>query len=136
MVETLNLIWGKLIDPKSNVVPTRDFQIKMWALTKPDLRTDPGLIGHRPEVDKVERVSVGTDLDIDSGKLAIGKTVTGIVDKQEVTGVILSLQKSTRRSADGTYKVTAKLSVSNSDNDRPFDIFMFDEAQDMNDAVF
>jgi antirestriction protein ArdC len=135
MVETLNLIWGKLIDPKSNVVPTRDFQIKMWALTKPDLRTDPGLIGHRPEVDKVERVSVGTDLDIDSGKLAIGKTVTGIVDKQEVTGVILSLQKSTRRSADGTYKVTAKLSVSNSDNDRPFDIFMFDEAQDMNDVM-
>jgi hypothetical protein len=53
MVKTLNLIWGKLIDPKSNVVPTRDFQIKMWALTKPDLRTDPGLIGHRPEVDKV-----------------------------------------------------------------------------------
>jgi HK97 family phage prohead protease len=135
MVKTLNLIWEKLIDPKSNVVPTRDYQIKMWALTRPDLRTDPGLIGHRPEVDKVERVSVGTDLDIVSGKLAIGKTVTGILDKQEVTGVILSLQKSTRRSSDGTYKVTAKLSVSNSDNDRPFDIFMFDEAQDMNDVM-
>jgi antirestriction protein ArdC len=138
LLEALKVIWREVTNPKSNILPTQTYQIKMWALTKPDLRTDPGLIGHRPNVSIYERVNVGTNADIDSGKLFVGARVRFEDEKtgEMKDGVIMSLTLSGKPSAKtGLSNVFAKISADIATEDSPYDIFMFDEAQDINDVM-
>ena len=137
-IEALRLLWKEVTNPKSNILPSQTYQIKMWALTRPDLRTDPGLIGHRPNVSIFERVNVGTNADIDSGKLFIGATVKFEDEKtgQMKEGVIMALNLSGKPSVKtGLTNVFAKISTDVATKDAPYEIFMFDEAQDINDVM-
>jgi len=106
-VKQLEQMWKDITDDNSNVLPTFDHQVKMWALTKPDLSTDPGLIGH------ASRDQQGFPKATPSGTRAV-KGKTGIVTHNK-TGATWYRQFGTK--------------------DKPLSLFMFDEAQDTNQVV-
>ena len=45
-VALLQKVIDDMLDSSSSLLPRRTIGTKMWALTEPDLRTDPGLISH------------------------------------------------------------------------------------------
>ena len=137
LVELAQMLWDETLDPKSNVLIPQDYQIKAWALTKPDLRYDKGLIGHRPNETTFDKQKLGSVEDFKAGKIKIGDIVkikhpsTG----EEVAAVIRKINPPpNERGAKGT-KMTGTVSLVSVTADKPLDVFMFDEAQDVNPVL-
>ena len=137
LVEYAQKLWDETVDPKSNVLIPQDYQIKMWALTKPDLRYDKGLIGHRPNETTFDRQTLGTEEELKAGKIKIGDIVeiqhpsTG----EKVAAVIRKINPTaSERGVKGT-GVTGTVSIVSVTSDKPLDVFMFDEAQDVNPVL-
>ena len=142
VVEIAQKLWDETVDPNSNVLIPQEYQIKMWALTKPDLRTDKGLIGHRPNETIFDRIKLGTVEDLDSGKIKIGNIIEFTVPEtgEKVAAVIRKLnppsQKETKKGElTGKRQVTGSVSIVSVTANNPLEVFMFDEAQDVNPVM-
>lgn len=142
LVEYAQMLWDETVDPKSNVLIPQSYQIKMWALTKPDLRTDKGLIGHRPNETVFDRIELGTVEDLDSGKLKVGNIIEFTIPDtgEKVAAVVRKLnppsKKTTKKGElSGQRQVTGSVSIVSVTADKPLDVFMFDEAQDVNPVL-
>jgi len=142
MVQYAQMLWDETVDPKSNVLIPQDYQIKMWALTNPDLRYDKGLIGHRPNETVFDKVKLGTVEDMDAGKIKVGDLVEFKIPEtgEKVAAVIRKLnppsKKETKKGElSGNRQVTGTVSIVSVTSDKPLDVFMFDEAQDVNPVL-
>ena len=145
LVKIAQTLWDETVDPKSNVLIPQSYQIKMWALTKPDLRTDKGLIGHRPNETVFDRIKLGTVEDLDKpgdDGIFVGKIIEFEVPDtgEKVAAVIRKInppsQKETKKGElTGKRQVTGSVSIVSVTNDKPLDVFMFDEAQDVNPVL-
>jgi antirestriction protein ArdC len=142
MVQYAQMLWDETVDPKSNVLIPQDYQIKMWALTNPDLRYDKGLIGHRPNETVFDKVFLGTVEEMNSGKIKVGDLVEFKIPEtgEKVAAVIRKLnppsKKETKKGElSGNRQVTGTVSIVSVTSDKPLDVFMFDEAQDVNPVL-
>jgi len=142
MVQYAQMLWDETVDPKSNVLIPQDYQIKMWALTNPDLRYDKGLIGHRPNETVFDKVFLGTVEEMNSGKIKVGDLVEFKIPEtgEKVAAVIRKLnppsKKETKKGElSGSRQVTGTVSIVSVTSDKPLDVFMFDEAQDVNPVL-
>ena len=108
-----------MMDPDSIVLPGQGHTDKLWALTDPDLRTDPGLVGHSLGKDVEDKVQ------IERGKYQVG-------DALPDGSIILKIYESGQ---EGSKNVQAKIAKPYATKDNPLSIFMIDEAQDMNPVM-
>lgn len=116
-VEMLQKAVDDMLDEKSNLLPHRDAGPKMWMLTNPDLRTDPGLIGH-----------AGTTF---LKNKSIPKTYK-VGDTYELNGEEWVVASVTPR-PKGTQ--LAKLAKKFATKERPLSAFFIDEGQDSNAII-
>jgi antirestriction protein ArdC/superfamily I DNA/RNA helicase len=112
-VEQLRKMWSDIINPETNVVPTFDHQVKMWALTKPTIKTSGGLLGHG-STDEVATKKQHKDLPI--GSIVMDRGLPHKIVQSHVFG---------GRRLQRVYATSEK----------PLDVFMFDEAQDVNEVL-
>lgn len=104
-------MWSDTLDPKSNVLPNYDQQVKIWAMQKPNLRTDAGMVGHGTRKVKDARAQ---DKKLDPGSIV---QVDGVDYVYTGGGARAGLR---RRYAT---------------EDKPISTFFFDEAQDVNPVL-
>jgi HK97 family phage prohead protease len=108
-----------LLDGDSNLLPS-DELAKMWMLTSPDLRSDPGLISHSSR-DMRNNVWVPKETNI-------GDTIS--IDGKDFIVVSLDNKKSDRSGNKIKAKLTKRFGTK-----KPISAFLVDEAQDMNPIV-
>jgi HK97 family phage prohead protease len=107
--------WDMVTDANTTVLPNQGQTDKLWALTNPDLRTDPGMVG-----------------------FAEGKDTEDVqIDKKYNVGDILPDGRMVIRVTEGQKgnKRRAKVSTVYASKDKPLSVFMIDEAQDMNPVM-
>jgi HK97 family phage prohead protease len=119
-VDMLQGAIDEVIDRNSNMLPTREMGPKLWMMTNPDLRTDPGLIGHS------------------ATSLIINKTIPntyGVGDTYEIDGVqwVVSSVSKPSKANKGTHM--AKLAKPYATKDKPLSAFFVDEGQDSNPII-
>ena len=119
-VESLQQAIDAMTDSESNMLPARNSVAKLWMLTNPDLRTDPGLITHAENQTKINTPIPNTY-----------KPGDVYVDKNGGEWIV----KSTSRDGDSTTKVKAKLARRVATAENPLSAFMVDEAQDSNEVL-
>jgi antirestriction protein ArdC len=118
-VEALQQAIDAMMDGNSNMIPRRDSVQKLWLLSNPDLRTDPGLITHsenqtRNKVPIPNTYKVGDKYVDENGEEWI------------VAGT----------SRDGSSsKVKARLAKRVATVENPLSAFMVDESQDSNEIL-
>ena len=116
-VEMLQGAIDKMLDGNSNLLLHRDAGPKVWMLTNPDLRTDPGLIGHAG-TSSIRNVTI-------SKSYKVGDTYEIDGEKWVVTAL--------EPNPGGTQ--LAKLAKSFAKKDSPLSAFFVDEAQDSNPII-
>lgn len=116
-VQMLQGAVDEMLDEKSNLLPHRDAGPKMWMMTKPDLRTDPGLIGHAGTT-FLKNKSIPQSYKVG--------------DTYEVNGeewIVASVSKGPGKSQ------LAKLAKKFATKERPLAAFFIDEGQDSNPII-
>lgn len=116
-VQMLQGAVDEMLDEKSNLLPHRDAGPKMWMMTKPDLRTDPGLIGHAGTT-FLKNKSIPQSYKVG--------------DTYEVNGeewIVASVSKGPGKSQ------LAKLAKKFATKERPLAAFFVDEGQDSNPII-
>lgn len=116
-IDAVQSIVDQISDGDSNVMPSMELIAKLWMMTDPDLRTDPGLITHSSNQTKA-KVAIPSSLSEGDTYVADGEEwiVTTISDK-----------------AGKTSRATLRKKVATSDN--PLGAFMVDESQDTNEVL-
>jgi len=109
--ELAQKMWADILDPKTNVLPNYDHQVKLWALQRPNLRTDAGMVGHGTRKVKDARAQ---DKKLDPGSIV------------QVDGVDFVYTGGGARGALRRRYATP---------DKPLSVFFFDEAQDVNPVL-
>ena len=116
-IDAVQSIVDQISDGDSNVMPSMELIAKLWMMTEPDLRTDPGLITHSSNQTKA-KVAIPSSLSEGDTYVADGEewVVTTISDK-----------------AGKTSRATLRKKVATSEN--PLGAFMVDESQDTNEVL-
>jgi HK97 family phage prohead protease len=119
-VENLQKAIDAMTETDSNMLPARNSVAKLWMLTNPDLRTDPGLISH---ADNQKRSDVSVPATLEPGDVYVDKAGTEWI----VTGI----------TKDGKGKSNNKASLARriATKENPLSAFMVDEAQDSNEVL-
>ena len=115
-VEDAQAGWNMLMDENSIVLPSQGHTDKLWALTNPDLRFDPGMIGH----------AHGKDVEV------------GVyIDKKYKVGDILPDGRIVIKVTESKSGKQNKANVARqyAGDGKQIDVFMIDEAQDMNPVM-
>jgi superfamily I DNA/RNA helicase len=115
-VEALQEAIDKFSDGDSNMLPPRDSVAKLWMLTEPDLRTDPGLITHTESQERKKTIP---------DSYAVG-------DEYEFEGETWIVK--TRKKSKGK-NVTVTLTKRMATEEKPLSAFFVDEAQDSNEIL-
>jgi hypothetical protein len=108
--------WNMVTDPDSIVLPDQGQTDKLWAMTDPDLRSDPGLIGHATGKDLEANVQVPKETKV-GDILPDGRVVISVKTGQK----------------GKNFQATVARRYATKDN--PLSMFMIDEAQDMNPVM-
>ena len=115
-VEALQEAIDKFSDGDSNMLPPRDSVAKLWMLTEPDLRTDPGLITHTESQERKRTVpdsySVGDEYEFEGE-----------------TWIVKTRKKSKGKNVQVT--LTKRMAT----EEKPLSAFFVDEAQDSNEIL-
>jgi len=106
-------------DGNNNMLPPRDSIAKLWMLTNPDLRSDPGLITHTENQTR-DKVQI-------PNSYSVGDV---IVDKDGAEWIVTSVKKQ-----QGSKNNEAKLAKRMATKENPLGAFMVDEAQDSNEVL-
>jgi antirestriction protein ArdC len=109
-VDFATKMWADIMDPESNVLPNFDQQVKIWALQRPNLRTDAGMVGHGTRKVKDARsqdknLEVGSIVQIDGEDFVYTGGGRGALRRRYAT------------------------------EENPLNVFFFDEAQDVNPVL-
>lgn len=107
-----------MMDGESNMLVHRDSVAKLWMLTNPDLRSDPGLITHAENQ---------TRKDVQIPNTYVAGDV--YVDKNGAEWVVISTKSQPGKT------VSAKLSKRVASKENPLAAFFVDEAQDSNEIL-
>lgn len=132
-VGMLRSVWSDITDGESSLLPPRNALEKLWALTNPDLRSDPGIVGHAAN-NSASNIGVPAksriySLDDYTLRVAGFKIEAGdLADDRYVGWVVRS---TTRTGKDGA-TIRVNLSRPYGTKDEPVSLFLLDEAQDMN----
>lgn len=110
-VDMAQKMWSDTLDPKSSVLPNYDQQVKIWALQKPNLRTDAGMVGHGTRKVKDARAQ----------------------DKKLDPGAIVQVDGADYVYTGGGARGALRRRYATKDN--PLSVFFFDEAQDVNPVL-
>ena len=108
--------WDMVTDANSIVLPDQGQTDKLWAMTDPDLRSDPGLIGHATGKDLEANVQVPKETKV-GDVLSDGRVVISVKAGQK----------------GKNFQATVARRYATEDN--PLSMFMIDEAQDMNPVM-
>ena len=118
-VALLQKLIDDMLDSSSPLLPRRNIGTKMWALTDPDLRTDPGLVSHVKNEESY----------IQSQKINDGKTYkVNDVWVDPKTGKEWVITKINPGKSGQNVQMRKRFGT----KDRPLSAFFIDEAQDMN----
>lgn len=120
-VEMLQALINDIKDPDSKLLPPTDTWEKLWAMTDPDLRTDPGLVSHAKN-GVVENKTI-PKLGPDGKPVKLGSVY---IDEQGREWVITAIKNTTKSG----YAVNLRKRFAS--DDKPLSAFFIDEAQDMN----
>ena len=116
-VEALQEVIDKFSDGESNMLPSRDTVPKLWMLTNPDLRTDPGLISHTEAQARTKTLPnsymIGDNYEDENGEVWVVKS---------------------RKKSPGN-NISATITRQMATEEKPLSAFFVDEAQDSNEIL-
>ena len=115
-VEALQEAIDKFSDGDSNMLPPRDSIAKLWMLTEPDLRTDPGLITHTESQERKKNIP---------DSYSVGDTY----ELEGETWIVKSRKKAPGKNISVT--LTKRMAT----EENPLSAFFVDEAQDSNEIL-
>jgi antirestriction protein ArdC len=115
-VEALQEAIDKFSDGDSSMLPPRDSVAKLWMLTEPDLRSDPGLITHTESQERKKTIP---------DSYAVGDTY----ELEGETWIVKTRKKSKGKNVQVT--LTKRMAT----EEKPLSAFFVDEAQDSNEIL-